>query len=248
MKLSSALLLCTLATVPAILPAIGQTSSTTRSTTTRRTTTAAKPATPACPDLPVLAAAIPKVPGCPATLYALRYIDLVVGTGPIATNQKLFTVNYTGYLLDGTKFDSSVDRKDPIVFPYGFHRVIPGWDTGFEGMHVGGKRRLFIPYQLAYGEAGKPPTIPAKAELIFDVELIAVSDIPQQGPPQGGPPAGQPGAPPQQTRPATSPTTTPPAGTTPPPAPAPASAPQDPTKPTAVPPPSAPTGTTSPKP
>jgi peptidylprolyl isomerase len=122
-------------------------------------------------------------------------------------------------LPDGTKFDSSYDHPDhqPIAFPYGAHRVIPGWDTGFEGMHVGGKRRLFVPYQLAYGEMGRLPVIPPKSELIFDVELISQSDMPPQQPampgqtphpgaaPSGGtpPPAGQ--ANPQST-----PTTPPP--------------------------------------
>jgi peptidylprolyl isomerase len=86
-------------------------------------------------------------------------------------------VHYTGYLADGTVFDTSIG-KDPITFPYGAHRVITGWDTGFEGMRVGGKRRLFIPYQLAYGAAGKPPIIPEKAMLIFDVQLISQSDTP----------------------------------------------------------------------
>ena len=66
--------------------------------------------------------------------------------------------------------------RDPISFPQGARRVIAGWDLGFEGMKVGGQRRLFIPYQLAYGEAGRPPVIPPKAELIFDVELMAVAD------------------------------------------------------------------------
>ncbi|PMY18315.1 peptidylprolyl isomerase, partial [Pseudomonas sp. FW305-3-2-15-A-R2A1] len=84
-------------------------------------------------------------------LYALRYIDIEVGTGPLAETRKFYTVHYTGWLTDGTKFDSSHDHPggEPIVFPYGGRRVIPGWDTGFEGMHIGGKRRLYIPYQLA---------------------------------------------------------------------------------------------------
>jgi peptidylprolyl isomerase len=98
-------------------------------------------------------------------------------------------VHYTGWLADGTKFDSSVDRGQPIEFPQGNRRVIPGWDTGFDGMRVGGKRRLYIPYQLAYGENRKGP-IPAKANLIFDVELVAQRD---------------PNAPPVQAAPATTP-------------------------------------------
>ncbi len=125
---------------------------------------------------------IPRVSGIPKTLYALRYIDITIGKGPLAEPEKWYTVRYTGWLPDGTKFDSSYDHPgaQPITFPYGAHRVIYGWDTGFEGMHVGGKRRLFIPYQLAYGAMGRPPKIPAKSELIFDVELLAQSDTPPE--------------------------------------------------------------------
>jgi peptidylprolyl isomerase len=132
---------------------------------------------------------IPKVVGIPKILYALRYIDTQIGTGALAESSvlgtsaadskiKWYTVRYTGWLTDGTKFDSSYDHPgaEPISFPAGAHQVIPGWDTGFQGMHVGGKRRLFIPYQLAYGEAGKLPRIPAKADLIFDIELVSMSD------------------------------------------------------------------------
>jgi peptidylprolyl isomerase len=111
--------------------------------------------------------------------FTLGYVDIVVGTGAPAAAGKYISVKYTGYLMDGTKFDSSDDHpgKEAIDLPYGEHQVIQGWDTGFEGMRVGGKRRLFIPYQLAYGEAGKGP-IPAKAPLLFDVELVGVSDGP----------------------------------------------------------------------
>lgn len=124
------------------------------------------------------ASKIPRVPGIPKPLYTLKYIDTVIGTGPLAEPNKWYTVRYTGWLTDGTKFDSSYDHPggEPITFPYGARRVIIGWDTGFEGMHVGGKRRLFVPYQLAYGELGRPPVIPAKANLVFDVELVSMSD------------------------------------------------------------------------
>jgi peptidylprolyl isomerase len=127
--------------------------------------------------------------------YSLIYVDTVLGTGPLAQPGKFYTVHYTGYLPDGTKFDSSVDRGEPITFPYGKHRVIQGWDTAFEGMHIGGKRRLFIPYQLGYGEAGRPPVIPAKSELIFDVEFIAQGDeMPKpKAPAMRQPMQGQPG-------------------------------------------------------
>jgi peptidylprolyl isomerase len=164
-------------------------------------TTAAKPATTAThhaattstatPTTPTTPPNIPKVIGVAKTAYALRYIDIVTGTGPLAelsvlgtseadSKIKWYTVKYTGWLTDGTKFDSSEDHPgaEPITFPAGAHRVIPGWDTGFAGMHVGGKRRLFIPYQLAYGEAGRPPHIPVKSDLIFDIELVAISDTP----------------------------------------------------------------------
>jgi peptidylprolyl isomerase len=143
------------------------------------------------------------------TTYTLAYIDTVVGTGPLAQPGKFYTVHYTGYLLDGTKFDSSVDRGQPITFPYGQHRVIAGWDTGFEGMHIGGKRRLFIPYELAYGANGHPPAIPAKAELVFDVEFIAQGDeMPKPTPPVVQHPAAKPTTPSTTTPPPASKPTT----------------------------------------
>ena len=172
-------------------------------------TTAAHPATvPATTVGP----SIPQVAGTPQTLFAIRYIDIVPGTGPLAEQRKYYTVRYTGWLTDGTKFDSSYDHPgaEPIVFPYGAHQVITGWDTGFEGMHVGGKRRLFIPYQLAYGETGRPPVIPAKADLIFDVELVAQSDTPPQ---PAAPTEATPGS---QPNPADNPPDTTPAPATPP--------------------------------
>lgn len=175
--------------------AAAQTTTTTPSTTHKTTTThhttstaakaaAAKKAAATAPELNPAdnPPNVPKVEGTPKPLYSLRYIDIEVGTGPLAETRKFYTVHYTGWLTDGTKFDSSHDHDggEPIVFPYGGHRVIPGWDTGFEGMHIGGKRRLFVPYQLAYGESGRPPVIPPKADLIFDVELVSQSDAPPE--------------------------------------------------------------------
>ncbi|MGH9596666.1 MAG: FKBP-type peptidyl-prolyl cis-trans isomerase, partial [Edaphobacter sp.] len=129
-----------------------------------------------------------------------------------------YTVRYTGWLTDGTKFDSSYDHPggEPITFPQGAHRVIPGWDTGFQGMHIGGKRRLFIPYQLAYGEAGRPPHIPAKSDLIFDIELVSVSDNPP-APPTPPTPLAKPGeaTPNPATPPTPKPADAPPAPPTP---------------------------------
>jgi peptidylprolyl isomerase len=142
---------------------------------------------------------VPKIEGTPKPLYALRYIDTQVGTGDLAKARQFYTVHYTGWLTDGTKFDSSHDHPggEPITFPYGARQVIPGWDTGFEGMHVGGKRRLYIPYQLAYGESGRPPVIPAKADLIFDIELVSQSETPPQPKPAPETKPAQPATPPQ---------------------------------------------------
>jgi len=123
--------------------------------------------------------------------FSLDYIDTKVGAGPLAAPHMWYTVHYTGYLADGTKFDSSYDHPDhaPFTFPYGQHKVILGWDTGLDGMRIGGERRLFIPWELAYGPSGKPPTIPAKAELIFDVELLSQSDKDPSAPAAAAPPA-----------------------------------------------------------
>lgn len=133
---------------------------------------------------------IPPAHGVMHTAYALKYIDTKIGTGELAKPNMFYTVHYTGWLAsNGTKFDSSVDRGSPFTFPVGAHRVIPGWDTGFEGMRIGGKRRLFIPYQLAYGESGRGP-IPPKADLIFDVELISTSETPSAPPTPPAAPTG----------------------------------------------------------
>jgi peptidylprolyl isomerase len=121
-------------------------------------------------------AQIPPVTQKPVTLYSMRYIDIVVGTGKPAEPGKVYIVNYTGWLQDGAKFDSNLDKGKPFGFEQGKRQVIAGWDSGFEGMHVGGKRRLLIPYQLAYGLLGRPPKIPPKSDLTFDVELLDVRD------------------------------------------------------------------------
>src|SRR5690606_2645472 len=104
----------------------------------------------------------------------MKQEDLVVGTGEEAVHGKAVTVHYTGTLTDGSKFDSSVDRGEPFVFPLGAGRVIQGWDRGVVGMTVGGKRRLTIPPELGYGPRGFPPVIPANATLIFEIELLGV--------------------------------------------------------------------------
>ena len=168
---------------------------------------------------------VPPVPGLQKTLFSLRYQDIKIGTGPEAEPLKLYKVHYTGWLAaDGHKFDSSFDHPrqpatdadgkpvldadgkpklgdpQPIGFPQGFGRVIPGWDQGFNGMKIGGKRRLFIPWQLAYGARGRPgpdaahPGIPPKADLIFDVELVDVTDLPMPPNHPGMPGQGMPGS------------------------------------------------------
>src|SRR6201987_6375692 len=166
---------------------------TTASATHRQPATPCPPADPA-PSLP---AGIPPASGKLESAFALRYIDIKPGDGAEAEPGQFYTVHYTGWLAsDGTKFDSSVDRNEPINFQQGVHGVIPGWDYGFAGMHVGGKRRLFIPYQLAYGERGRPPVIPPKSDLIFDIELVSASDPPPLPEPPAPPPAQQPATPP----------------------------------------------------
>ena len=125
---------------------------------------------------PKMPASVPEVSGTVEMRAPLRYIDVKAGDGPAAQPGQEYTVHYTGWLRDGTKFDSSVDRGDPFKFIQGRRMVISGWEMGFEGMKVGGKRRLFLPYQLAYGEKGRGK-IPPMAELIFDVELLGVKDV-----------------------------------------------------------------------
>jgi FKBP-type peptidyl-prolyl cis-trans isomerase len=99
------------------------------------------------------------------------YIISKSGSGLKTKAGSVVSVHYSGYLTDGKMFDSSIERGDPIEFPLGMGRVIPGWDEGIALMEVGDKFKLVIPYKLAYGENGQPPVIPAKADLIFDVEL-----------------------------------------------------------------------------
>lgn len=169
--------------------------------------TAAKPGTTAAATGIKLPPGIPPVKGPRKTAFVLQYQDIKIGTGPDAEPGKLYKVLYTGWrAADGVKFDASADHRQPLrdkdgkpimgedgkpkldveqpmPFPQGMGRVIPGFDQGFGGMKVGGKRRLFIPWQLAYGIRAIPdrpdhPGIPAKSDLIFDLELVDVSEMP----------------------------------------------------------------------
>jgi peptidylprolyl isomerase len=114
--------------------------------------------------------------GFTTTRSGLKYKDEVVGKGAEAKPGNTVLVHYTGTLKDGTKFDSSRDRKEPFDFELGAGKVIKGWDEGVAGMKVGGRRTLVIPPALGYGERGAGKSIPPNAELHFDVELVKIID------------------------------------------------------------------------
>ncbi|MBI5922816.1 MAG: FKBP-type peptidyl-prolyl cis-trans isomerase [Betaproteobacteria bacterium] len=101
--------------------------------------------------------------------------DITVGSGPAAAAGQSVLVHYTGWLTDGTKFDSSKDRDEPFEFPLGGHYVIAGWDEGVQGMLVGSTRKLTIPPQLGYGARGAGGVIPPNATLVFEVELLGIN-------------------------------------------------------------------------
>lgn len=201
---------------------------------------------------------IPPASGPVKTAFSLRYQDIKIGDGPVAEPRKVYRVRYTGWLASsGQKFDSSNDHpaepvfdKDlkrvmgpdgkpkmepgqPLLFLQGRPGMIPGFDLGFDGMRVGGKRRLFIPYQMAYGTTGRPsndpahPGIPPKADLIFDIELLDTMDVPEMPghPGMGGAPGGAPQAP------GAHPATPPPTSSQPAPPPSGEAAPQPPSSP-----------------
>ncbi|MGK0270359.1 MAG: FKBP-type peptidyl-prolyl cis-trans isomerase FkpA [Cocleimonas sp.] len=120
--------------------------------------------------------AVPK-----ATGTSFQKIDTKVGDGAVAESGQTISVHYTGWLYDaeasdkrGEKFDSSLDRGQPFEFPLGGGRVIKGWDSGFTGMKVGGKRTLIIPAEMGYGSRGAGRSIPPNATLLFDVELLGI--------------------------------------------------------------------------
>ena len=252
---------------PAAKPATAQ--------TTAKPATAAKPGVAAAKPATAgvkLPPGVPPARGIVKTAFSLKYQDITVGTKADAAPNKLYKVHYTGWLAaDGRKFDSSYDHpqqpvldKDgkavldadgkpktellPFSFPQGNPRLISGWNLAFDGMKVGGKRRVFIPWQLGLGDREIPsrdathPAIPAKSDLILDVELVDVTDAPQppqrpamapgmQHPPMGAGPhpmpgaAGAPAAPGAAPVPAAAPNASPASVVTPAPAAAPAPAP-----------------------
>ncbi len=115
------------------------------------------------------------------TASGLRYVDVKVGTGPSPQTGQTAVVHYTGWLTNGTKFDSSKDRNAPFTFAIGKGRVIKGWDEGVATMRVGGKRKLIVPPDLGYGKEGAGEKIPPGAYLIFDVNLLEVIEKDNSG-------------------------------------------------------------------
>jgi FKBP-type peptidyl-prolyl cis-trans isomerase len=153
----------------------GKESSTTGTST--GTSTESTPA-PAAPQESTAMSTTPAGPGGSAdtitTSSGLKYVEVALGDGAVAEAGMNVSVHYTGWLTDGSKFDSSLDRGQPFSFPLGGGRVIRGWDEGVKGMRVGGTRKLIIPSELGYGERGSPPVIPPRATLIFEVKLLGL--------------------------------------------------------------------------
>jgi FKBP-type peptidyl-prolyl cis-trans isomerase len=171
------LLLIALVASLVLVVACGSSKKETTTPTGTRVATAAPSGTPAATaaQTPQTGGGPPPVSGQPTvTASGLQIIEIKVGTGAEAQKGQTVSVHYTGWLADGTKFDSSLDRGQPISFVLGGGQLIPGFDEGVLGMKVGGERRLIIPPDLAYGAQGRPPTIPANATLTFDVQLVSI--------------------------------------------------------------------------
>ena len=109
------------------------------------------------------------------TATGLIIEDTIVGEGAIASSGQDITVHYEGWFADGKQFDSSKEKNDPFEFTLGKREVMDGWEEGLQGMRVGGTRKLIVPPQLAYGQAGAGDTIPPNATLTFEVELLSIS-------------------------------------------------------------------------
>ena len=146
----------------------------TSDTTTTSEQTAEETAAPAEETAPEETAPSDPEPSDPPSTPQIGIEDLVVGTGSEAVAGKQVVVHYTGWLEDGTQFDSSLDRGEPFEFGLGMGQVIVGWDQGVAGMLEGGQRRLTIPPEYGYGPAGAGGVIPPNATLIFEVELLEV--------------------------------------------------------------------------
>lgn len=132
----------------------------------------------AAPPAPATAVSPAPAPAAAAKVHKLAsglvYEDLVVGNGKMADPGLSVAVHYTGWLADGTKIDSSLDSGQPYSFTLGQSAVIDGWHQGIKGMRIGGKRRLTIPPDLAYGAEGRPPRVPPNSTLVFEIELLGV--------------------------------------------------------------------------
>jgi peptidylprolyl isomerase len=211
-------------------PAASKAPAATKSATPAKSATAAKPAATAAGEFPTVYKLPPgekRLIAPQKKVAVLSYQDIKIGTGAEGEAGKLWHVKYKGWRADdGVVFDNWEDHKqpvrdkdgkpemdadgkpkmgdpEPLVFPQGMGRLIPGFDSAVAGMRIGGKRRLFIPWQLAYGMRAMPdqpghPGIPAKSNLIFDVELVSVTDMPPMParPMRPTPPPGAGGAPP----------------------------------------------------
>lgn len=129
----------------------------------------------------VVATSLPPVAGEMHSQGGVRYISTADGRGTQVARGRCVYAHYAGFLADGTPLESSRAPADgsaasPVAFIQGTGKVMPGWEAGFEGMRAGATRRLFIPYRLGYGANGNPPRVPPRADLVFDVEVIAVQD------------------------------------------------------------------------
>jgi FKBP-type peptidyl-prolyl cis-trans isomerase FkpA len=144
------------------------------SATAKAAPVAAAAVAPAGTVAPAAAKDLANEPKATATKTGLKFVDLKVGDGASPTPGANVEVHYTGWLTNGTKFDSSVDRGKPFSFPIGKGRVIKGWDEGVMSMKIGGKRKLIIPPELGYGARGAGRTIPPNATLVFEVELLGI--------------------------------------------------------------------------